>query len=117
MAKTFNLGRTKQCEGCPWKASVDPNSIPNGLDRNSHARLLSSTALPGEYVAPGTPLIIMQCHDSTDRKPQHCAGWLHNQLGENNIPLRIALSGCQNINRLQVDGIQRESFQDLLPAE
>ncbi|MFB9795247.1 hypothetical protein ACFFQG_32100, partial [Shinella granuli] len=48
----------------------------------------------------------------------HCIGWLMNQIGAgNNIPLRLQVRSCENINAVVVDGPQHERFEDTLPKE
>lgn len=119
MSAKFKLGRTNQCSGCPWKASVNPADIPNGFCPASHAHIGQHTAAPGQVLMPGSELRIMQCHDSPDDKPQHCAGWLHNQLRTEavNVGLRVRMMSCENIQDLRVEGEQRPRYADLIPQK
>jgi hypothetical protein len=59
----------------------------------------------------------MACHHSTDKRPQHCIGWLYNQLGEgNNIPLRFQMMYYENAREIQIKGEQHKTFEDTLPS-
>lgn len=114
MKSTFELPRTKQCKGCPWKESIDPATIPNGFDYEVHQRLLDNTPEAGEFNV--TELHIMSCHHSNDRDGMMCIGWLENQLGVgNNIPLRFKMRNCTNIDQIKVYGKQKKDFRDVRP--
>lgn len=111
------LKRTHQCEKCPWKVSTNPNEIPRGYDPEKHAKLKSTIARNNMDSAMAylnrKPLRIMACHDDHEA---HCIGWLMHQLGRgNNVQLRIAMSSCQNLGDVQLDGEQHEEFEDTLP--
>lgn len=113
---SFKIGRTNQCDKCPWKVSTDPNTIPNDYSCNLHQNLAGTIAVPGSVLQIGKPMQVMTCHESPDAKPQHCVGWLHHQLGKgNNIPLRIKMSGCENLSAMNVVGKQHKTFKATLP--
>lgn len=118
--KPFKLGRTNQCEKCPWKKSTNPFDIPNGYDVAKHEALRSTIADPDNPVAhfSQSSLKVMSCHDSPESKPQYCVGWLDNQLNEgNNIPLRLKMRNCTNIGSLKTVGKQHKTFDETLPKE
>jgi hypothetical protein len=114
MKSTFELPRTKQCSGCPWRKSIDPASIPYGFNHETHKKLVDHR--PAEGVFHVTELHAMACHHSNDMDNMYCIGWLENQLGEgNNIPLRIRMRNCTNLNEIETYGEQRERFEDVKP--
>lgn len=111
---TWSLKRTKQCAKCPWKKKTDPETIPNGYSRAKHEGLSSTIAgEDGNLSSLGTGSIrIMACHETHSA---HCVGWLNNQLGVgNNIPLRLSMLGCSNMDEMQTFGEQCESFEETL---
>jgi hypothetical protein len=56
----------------------------------------------------------MACHESTESTPEHCIGWVHNQLGVgNNIGLRIAMARG-DFTDIEVFGEQFETFEETL---
>ena len=111
----MKLSRTKQCAKCPWKVKTNPHEIPDGYSEERHRNLASTIAKEGE-LPTGKTLNVMACHHSTDDHKEHCIGWLHNQLGHgNNIGLRIAMMGCENIREIKTYGKQHERFEDTLP--
>lgn len=116
--KTCKLKRTKQCAKCPWRKDVDPHDIPNGYSEEKHAALKDTIADPASPIehlmkAREEGLRVMACHETHDA---HCVGWLHNQLGEgSNIPLRLSMQGCENLDKLKVIGEQHPTFEDTLP--
>lgn len=110
----FSLTRTKQCAGCPWRKAIDPNTIPCGFQPETWAKVAAAQPPPGQVPTTSTR-VNMQCHDSPDHKPQHCIGWLENQLTVgNNVGVRLAMMGCQNITDIQTEGEQRQSFTEIL---
>lgn len=114
MAK-FKLPRVKQCEGCPWKKSVDINTIPNGYDYEAHDKLLALTK-PNDISNLDKQQAVMACHHSNDNDNMFCIGYLYNQLGiGNNITLRIKMMSCENVKYIKVEGEQHEQFSDLVP--
>jgi hypothetical protein len=115
---TWKLKRLRQCEKCPWKASTDPNEIPNGYQENLHRALACTIAEPGALrpLHDGDTMHWMACHESRPHNDTECVGWLMNQIGPgNNIPLRIRMMDCENIRHVQLDGEQHERFEDTLP--
>jgi Family of unknown function (DUF6283) len=111
----MRLGRTNQCEKCPWRVDVDPNDIPNGYCEMRHQNLSGTIAKPG-VISFGRTIQAMACHESPIGKEQHCIGWLYNQLGEgNNIPLRIQMRHCENLKDMRIVGEQHSRFEDTLP--
>lgn len=118
MSEPFKLKRTEQCAKCPWRKGVNPHEIPNEYSPEKHKNLKRTIAPDGvlEQVldyANKKPLRVMACHEDHEA---HCIGWLKNQLGEgNNIRLRIAMLGCENLCDLSVDGPQHKTFEDTLP--
>ncbi len=111
---TWKLERTKQCQKCPWKTSVDPQDIPNGYCETKHQSLEKTIADKEDpYSTLTGDLHIMACHESHEA---HCVGWLNNQLGAgNNIGLRIKMMDCDNVHLLKLDGQQHPTFADTLP--
>lgn len=110
----WKLKRTRQCEKCPWRKEVNPLTIPNDYDPEKHENLISTIAEPGDFSSlADKTLRIMACHETHDT---HCVGWLYHQLGEgNNIPLRLQMLSCTNLDRLKIVGEQHEDFEDTLP--
>lgn len=110
----WTLKRTTQCAKCPWRVDVDPHDIPDGYDVDKHCALKDTIAdadtLSGAF---SRELRIMACHETgTD----HCIGWLLNQIGPgNNIGLRMAMRGCENLKDVKLVGEQHERFEDTLP--
>jgi hypothetical protein len=117
MGVAVRLKRTKQCAKCPWRKDVNPTDIPNGYCPTKHAAL-DKTIAKGDALAQletlrSGVLPIMACHETGDA---HCVGWLANQLGPgNNIALRLAMSNCENLDKLKLVGKQHERFEDTLP--
>lgn len=109
---SWKLKRTKQCAKCPWKVSTNPHEIPNGYDPARHCALSKTIAKPGDVSNLSDPMSAMACHETHNA---HCVGWVHHQLGGNNIGLRIRMMSCSNIGKLELDGEQHESFEDTLP--
>lgn len=116
--KRFRLERCKQCTKCPWKISTDPYEIPNGYSHQAHLDLAKTIATDlddtsKQLKALNEPLKVMTCHETDE---SYCIGWLYNQLGEgNNVPLRIQMMLCSNINEIEIDGEQHQTFADTLP--
>lgn len=100
MASTkFELKRTIQCAKCPWKKSTNPHDIPGGYSEDLHHGLSCTIS-----------------DDSAPDDPEHCIGWLHNQLGAgNNIGLRIKMMSCSNIGKIKIVGEQHNHFNETLP--
>jgi hypothetical protein len=109
----MRLGRTNQCDKCPWRVDVDANDIPNGYCEVRHKNLSETIAEPGSL----NPIRkAMACHESPIGKEQYCIGWLYNQLGEgNNISLRIQMLHCENLKDIKIVGEQHSRFEDTLP--
>lgn len=108
----WKLKHTHQCRHCPWRAGVDPYTIPNGYDADKHRRLSNTIAQPG-MLALGEPLHVMTCHETAD---SYCIGWLVNQLGPgNNIALRLHMRSCTNTKDIKLRGEQHATFEDTLP--
>lgn len=110
----WKLKRVVQCAKCPWRKDVDPNDIPNGYSPQKHSALSNTIAKPGNIDGVlAREIHIMACHETHDA---HCVGWLMNQLGPgNNIALRIAMRGCENLRAVRLVGEQHERFEDTLP--
>lgn len=112
---SWKLKRLRQCDKCPWKVSTDPREIPNGYSEEKHRALANTIAVPGELPGGGV-LRWMSCHEHEPGEEAACVGWLVNQLEDgNNIALRIATIGCENLRQAQLDGPQHERFEDTLP--
>lgn len=111
----MKLKRLNQCAKCPWKVSTNPYEIPNGYSADLHALLDRTIAEPGAF-RPDSTMHVMACHEHPEGDEAHCVGWLMNQLGPgNNIALRLAMRGCENLGRVLLDGPQHELFEDTLP--
>jgi hypothetical protein len=114
--KGVRLKRLRQCEKCPWKASTNPYDIPNGYDVEKHRALVGTVAKDGAIPLAATGLKVMACHEHPPGAEAHCVGWLMNQLGPgNNIGLRIAMLGCEDLRSVRLDGPQHRTFEDTLP--
>ncbi len=109
----MKLKQTKQCKTCPWKLSATVADIPN-YDRQQHKNLANTIAdETGNLSGINSPLRIMACHHSRDGNEYECIGWLHNQLGRgNNIPLRLQMTRCSNSSQIEVDGEQKDTFDE-----
>jgi len=106
----WKLKRTRQCQKCPWRVDVDPYDIPNGYDIEKHKALKKTIS---EGLVSLTSVVAMACHETHD---SHCIGWLANQLGPgNNLGVRMALSRCENADRITTIGVQHETFEATLP--
>lgn len=111
----FKLSRTRQCAKCPWKVNTNPHDIPHGYSVKKHEGLSKTIAKPGALNI-GMALNVMSCHEAAPEEQAYCIGWLHNQLGTgNNIGLRMAMRGCENIGDIELVGEQHETFNDTLP--
>ncbi|WP_432654036.1 DUF6283 family protein [Sinorhizobium fredii] len=105
--------RIRQCDKCPWKVSTDPHDIPHGYTETLHHALARTIAEPGSLHDAGH---VMACHEHPPGDEADCVGWLMNQLGPgNNIPLRLKVRSCENIDAVTLDGPQHERFVDTLP--
>lgn len=113
----WKLKRIKQCQKCPWKVSTDPRDIPHGYSEDLH-RALAGTIASNDGLTPDleAPIRVMACHEHPVGAEVHCVGWLMHQLGPgNNIPLRLSVLDCENIDSVQLDGPQHDTFEDTLP--
>lgn len=115
----MKLKRTRQCQLCPWKVSTNPFDIPHGYSVEQHRALAATIADPeniiGQVISDGT--IVMGCHEHESSERVFCVGWLHNQLTTgNNIQMRLAMSQCENIQDLRIDGEQHETFEQTIPT-
>ena len=109
----WKLKRVKQCAKCPWKVTTDPHDIPNGYSEELHRALAGTIAKPGSLCDTGRA---MACHEHSPGEEAHCVGWLMHQVGPgNNIPLRLKLRSCENLDAVILDGPQHERFEDTLP--
>lgn len=114
MPKQWNLKQTVQCVNCPWRKDSDPSNILN-YDEQQHEDLIS-TIVDDDIYDPYRPLKFMACHNSTDTGTDlECVGWLYNQMGCNNIALRIRMLACGNIEDIKTHGKQFKNFQRTLP--
>lgn len=112
---TWKLKQTKQCAKCPWKVTTDPKTIPNGYSVEKHKALIDTISSGKIEELNAQYLKIMACHETENA---HCIGWLYNQLNQgNNIPLRIQVMNCANINQMELDGKQHQTFNDSLPKQ
>lgn len=112
----MKLKRVRQCEKCPWKVSTNPHEIPGGYSEALHRGLSRTVAAPGDIPNLSGAMHMMACHESEPGNEAHCVGWLMNQLGPgNNIGLRLAMMGCENLRYVQLDGPQHDRFEDTLP--
>ena len=109
----MKLLQTKQCKTCPWKLSTTVVDIPH-YDRTRHENLIDTIAdETGNLSGINSPIKIMACHHSIDGKEYECIGWLYNQLGSgNHIPLRMEMMLCSNANKIEVDGEQKDTFDE-----
>lgn len=104
--------RRKQCAKCPWKATVDPMTIPNGYSRDKHAALKRTIAAD----LSRRPTDAMACHETPVGAERHCIGWLHHQLWVgNNLALRIAVISGRVNGDYALDGSQHATFEATLP--
>lgn len=109
----MKLNHTKQCKTCPWKMSATIADIPN-YDVDRHQKLIDTIAdETGNLSKIGCPMKIMACHHSSNGHEYECIGWLHNQLGNgNHIPLRMQMMYCSSVKEIELDGEQKDTFQD-----
>jgi hypothetical protein len=109
----MKLNQTKQCKTCPWKKSTTVDNIPN-YDRTQHEKLIDTIADKGGNLSGiNQPIRIMACHNSSDGNEYECIGWLHNQLcSGNHIPLRMQMRVCSNVNEIEIDGEQVDTFDE-----
>ena len=107
----MKLSQTKQCKTCPWKVSASVDDIPN-YSPETHNALWDTIADKtgnANQISRET-VVVMTCHKSIKSE---CIGWLHNQLGKgNNIPLRLQMKFCENVNLIEIDGRQKENFEE-----
>jgi hypothetical protein len=109
----WKLKRVRQCEKCPWKTPTNPHDIPDGYSEELHRSLAGTIAEPGSLRGTGKA---MACHEHAKGDEVHCVGWLYNQMTVgNNIPLRMQLLSCENLQHVRTDGPQHERFEDTLP--
>jgi len=110
---SWKLKRVRQCDKCPWKVSTNPHDIPKGYSEELHRALECTIAEPGALDGTGD---VMACHEHPPGEEAHCVGWLMNQIGSgNNIPLRLQVMSCENIDAVVLEGPQHARFEDTLP--
>lgn len=115
MGRTWRLNRTNQCKNCPWKVSTNTDDIPN-YQMDLHKDLKGTIASGDNYGLPR--LKIMSCHESKDSEPEHCIGWMRNQLGRgNNLALRIDVMSCENVGQIKTFGNQHQLFAETFGYE
>lgn len=108
--------KSRQCAKCPWKTSTNFSDIPNGYSADKHAALINTIADEVPVIEQLNAIIdktafhIMSCHEHDDVA---CAGWVHNQLQNNNLQLRLVISKT-NKKLPVVVGEQHERFADML---
>jgi hypothetical protein len=107
----MKLLQTKQCKTCPWKKSAKVADIPN-YSRDRHCNLINTIAHPGDISKINQPLKVMACHHSSENKEYECIGWLYNQLGSGNIILRMQMMRCSNVKEIDIDGEQKNTFDE-----
>ena len=109
----MKLKQTKQCKTCPWKLSTTVADIPNYSVENHEslrATIADETGNLDKIQCKKLKLGVMTCHKSI-KSP--CVGWLDNQLSTgNNIPLRIQMMYYSNAKEIEVDGEQKNSFDE-----
>lgn len=108
--------RRKQCKTCPWKVGASTDAIPD-YDPALHRELDRTIAEPGDYRGILDSIHAMACHYSTEGAERPCVGWLHHQLGVgNNLALRFRAVTDPSLGNYELDGPQRERFEETLPA-
>lgn len=99
----------KQCASCPWKRSVNPDSLPGGyghVDREAVAR-----ASIGDTVSLRREAPRMGCHVVRPGPVLPCVGWLVQQLGPgNNLALRMDVMVGRVDGNVETVGPQRASL-------
>lgn len=101
--------RLVQCKKCPWKKDTDPHEIPNGYCPTKHENLRNT--LGEGFSWSGTT---MACHEFPVGSERACAGWMAQQLGPGNN-LRLRLWARNNVDDIELDGEQHETFEETLP--
>ncbi len=107
----MKLKQTKQCKTCPWKLSATVADIPN-YSVETHEDLWDTIADETGNASQIQEKTIptMTCHKSIKSM---CVGWLHNQLGKgSNIPLRIQMMYYSNVKEIEIDGEQKDTFDE-----
>jgi len=104
-----------QCAKCPWKKSVDPHDIPDGYTEEAH-RALKSTIAEGPASLYGD-LRLMACHEYPKGAEKPCVGWMVNQLGDNNLGLRLQVIMGKVDGDVRTVGEQHACFEDTLPQD
>ena len=102
-----------QCAKCPWKQGTNPRDIPGGYCEDRH-RDLQGTIREGLESLRG-PLRIMACHEYPVGQEEPCAGWLVNQLINNNLGLRMAVRSGQIDGDVRVVGPQHATLEETFP--
>lgn len=107
----MKLKQTKQCKSCPWKKSATVADIPN-YSVKIHKDLRDTIADDTGNASQIQEKVIttMTCHKSIKSM---CVGWLHNQLGQGgNIPLRMQMMFYSNVREIEIDGEQKDTFEE-----
>ena len=107
----MKLKQTKQYKTCPWKLSTTVADIPN-YSVETHEDLWDTIAdeTGNADRIQEKAITTMTCHKSIKSM---CVGWLHNQLGKGgNIPLRMQMMFYSNTKKIEIDGEQKDSFDE-----
>lgn len=97
--------------------STDPFDIPDGYCVKKHQALRETIARPGALHL-ARPLRVMACHEAKPGAEIPCVGWLAHQLGPgNNITLRLRAHQDPTLGDFELDGPQRETFEDTIPQQ
>ncbi len=107
----MKLTQINQCKICPLKLSATVADIPNySVETHKNLRGIIADETGNANRIQENAIPTMTCHKSIKSM---CVGWLHNQLGKgNNIPLRIQMMYYSNAKEIEIDGEQKETFDE-----
>lgn len=99
----------QQCRTCPWRADARVEDIPN-YSPELHEGLRATVCDGLESLRPGKAMACHYAREGSERE-RPCAGWLHNQMINNNIGVRLQVI-AGGLPAPRVDGEQRETFDE-----
>ena len=113
----FKLDRPKQCKNCPWRKDADLSKIPHyySIQHGNLNKTIQTQPVEEQIKKPQLGTVMLCHHTKTSEIKGACIGWIHNQINNNNIGLRVLMLSCENRAAIRIDGEQLKTFEDALP--